>query len=180
MMNSERGLPITNVIKKSSAGLQTLPLSSVMLAQRRIFLSDTITKETANTIIQQLLFLEAENSFSDINIYISSSGGEVDAGLVIYDQLKGMETPVNLCCTGMAASMAAIILAGGGKAAVSSCPTARYLRSKGYEVRILNIAHPEKGTISYDSILFLESYADVDALSAAIINAAIKKTNDEY
>lgn len=105
-----------NIIKKSNSGFQTLPLEGTLLAQRRIFLSDAITMETANTVIQQLLFLEAEDPSSEINIYISSPGGEVNAGMMIYDQLKGMtDIPINLYCTGMAASMAAIILSSGQK-----------------------------------------------------------------
>ena len=105
-----------NIIKKSNSGFQTLPLEGTLLAQRRVFLSDAITMETANRIIQKLLFLEAEDPNGDINIYISSAGGEVNAGLLIYDQLKGMTgIPINLYCTGMAASMAAIILAAGQK-----------------------------------------------------------------
>lgn len=105
-----------NIIKKSNSGFQTLPLEGTLLAQRRIFLSDAITMETANTVIHQLLFLEAENPNSEINIYISSPGGEVNAGMMIYDQLKGMtDIPINLYCTGMAASMAAIILSSGQK-----------------------------------------------------------------
>lgn len=105
-----------NVIKKSNSGFQTLPLEGTLLAQRRIFLSDAITMETANGIIQQLLFLETEDPNGDISIYISSPGGDVNAGLMIYDQLKGMtDIPINLYCTGMAASMAAIILAAGQK-----------------------------------------------------------------
>ena len=105
-----------NIIKKSNSGFQSLPLEGTLLAQRWIFLSDAITMETANRILQQLLFLEAEDPYSEINICISSPGGEVDAGMMIHDQLKGMkDTPINLFCTGMAGSMAAIILASGQK-----------------------------------------------------------------
>lgn len=73
-----------NIIKRSNSGFQTLPLAGTMLAQRRIFLSDAITMETANTVIQQLLFLEAEDPAGEINIYISYPGGEVNAGLMIH------------------------------------------------------------------------------------------------
>lgn len=104
------------IIKKSSSGIQSIPLNSILLSQRKVFLSDTITMESANTIIQQLLFLESEDSSSPIEIYISSPGGEVNAGLMLYDQLKGMNNiPIKMYCTGLAASMAAIILAGGQK-----------------------------------------------------------------
>lgn len=105
-----------NVIKKSHSGLQCLPITSVLLSQRRIFLSGEITGESANAVVQQLLFLESEDPGKEMHLYISSPGGEVGAGLLIYDQLRGMtDTPVNLYCTGLAASMAAIILSGGQK-----------------------------------------------------------------
>ncbi len=103
-----------NIVKKSSSGFQSLPLEGMLLSQRRIFLSDPITMESANLIVQQLLHLEAEDPAGEIRVYISSPGGEVNAGLLIYDQLKGMtDTPISLYCMGLAASMAAIILAGG-------------------------------------------------------------------
>lgn len=104
------------IIKKSSAGIQSLPLSSVLLSQRKIFLTDAITMESAIAITQQLLFLEREDCNSPIDFYISSPGGEVNAGLMLYDQLKGMDgVPIRMYCTGLAASMAAILLAGGQK-----------------------------------------------------------------
>lgn len=104
-----------NVIKKSNSGLQSLPIDSILLLQRKIFLYDEITTESANLILKQLIYLREENN-DPINIYISSPGGEVNAGLMLYDQLKGMtDITINMYCTGLAASMAAIILAGGQK-----------------------------------------------------------------
>lgn len=104
-----------NIIKKSNSGLQSLPIDSILLLQRKIFLYDEITTESANLILKQLIYLREENN-DPINIYISSPGGEVNAGLMLYDQLKGMtDITINMYCTGLAASMAAIILAGGQK-----------------------------------------------------------------
>lgn len=104
-----------NIIKKSNSGLQSLPIDSILLLQRKIFLYDEITTESANLILKQLIYLREEND-DPINIYISSPGGEVNAGLMLYDQLKGMtDITINMYCTGLAASMAAIILAGGQK-----------------------------------------------------------------
>lgn len=103
-----------NIVKKSSSGFQPLPLEGMLLSQRKIFLSGPITMDSANLIVQQLLYLEAEDPAGEIRVYISSPGGEVNAGLLIYDQLRGMaDTPISLYCTGLAASMAAIILSGG-------------------------------------------------------------------
>lgn len=105
-----------NIIKKSNSGIQTLPLNSYWLSQRKIFISDSITMESANTAIQQLLFLECEDKAAPIEIYLSSPGGEVNAGLMLYDQLKGMNNlQIKTYCIGLAASMAAILLAGGQK-----------------------------------------------------------------
>ena len=103
-----------NIVKKSSSGFQPLPLEGMLLSQRKIFLSGPITMDSANLIVQQLLYLETEDPAGEIRVYISSPGGEVNAGLLIYDQLRGMaDTPISLYCTGLAASMAAIILSGG-------------------------------------------------------------------
>lgn len=104
-----------NIIKRSNSGLQSLPIDSMLLSQRKIFLDDEITTESANLTLKQLIYLR-EESDDPINIYISSPGGEVNAGLMLYDQLKGMsDVTINMYCTGLAASMAAIILAGGQK-----------------------------------------------------------------
>lgn len=101
------------IIKKSSNGIQSLPLDAMLLAQRMIFLTDAITTKTANVVLQQLLFLESEDNKTPIKLIINSPGGSVTAGLMLYDQLKGMEVPIDMCCTELAASMAAIILACG-------------------------------------------------------------------
>ena len=105
------------VTRKSSNGLTTVPLESFLLMQRKLFICDPkgIDTLSANELIQKLLYLQSEDSTGLISIYINSPGGEVMSGLMIYDQLKSMQTPVNLYCTGLAASMAAILLAGGQK-----------------------------------------------------------------
>lgn len=103
------------VIKKSSSGLQSLPLDAMLLSNRTIFLTGTITTSSVNAILQQLLFLESEDLRTPIRLLITSSGGEIQAGLALYDQLKGMTVPVEIYCIELAASMAAILLAGGAK-----------------------------------------------------------------
>ncbi len=114
--NKIRSDVVVNIIKKSSSGIQSLPLDSILLSQRKVFLSGGITMESASKIIQQLLFLESEDQTAPIELYLSSPGGEVNAGLMLYDQLKGMNgIPIKTYCTGLAASMAAILLAGGQK-----------------------------------------------------------------
>lgn len=102
-----------NVIKKSSAGIQSVSLDAMLLDKRMIFLSDAITSESVNLIIKQLLYLESLDEQESIRLIINSPGGEVNAGLLLYDQIQGMSVVVETYCTELAASMAAIILAGG-------------------------------------------------------------------
>ena len=93
-------------------GTREVSLVTHLLMDRKIFLTGEINSDTASTFIAQLLFLE-EESDKPITIYINSPGGEVNAGLLIYDALQGTSLEVNMVCTGMAASMAAVILCGG-------------------------------------------------------------------
>ena len=104
-----------NTIVKSSHGITLVPVTSKLLAERKIFIEDEITLASACDIVRSLMILVKEDPNKPIDIYINSPGGRVDAGLMIYDTLKGMKTEVNLHCIGMAASMAAVILAGGKK-----------------------------------------------------------------
>ena len=101
------------VIKKSSAGIQSLPLDAMLLAQRIIFLKGEITTDSADLVLKQLLYLESENKNEPVKLIINSPGGSVSAGLMLYQQIKGMELPIDIYCTELAASMAAVILAGG-------------------------------------------------------------------
>ena len=104
-----------NTIVKSSHGITLVPVSSKLLAERKIFIEGEITSESACEVVRSIMLLVKEDSNKPIDIYINSPGGEVNAGLMIYDTLKGIKTEINLHCIGMAASMAAIILAGGQK-----------------------------------------------------------------
>lgn len=104
-----------NTIVKSSHGITLVPVTSKLLAERKIFIEDDITLASACDTVRSLMLLVKEDPNKPIDIYINSPGGRVDAGLMIYDTLKGMKTEVNLHCIGMAASMAAVILAGGKK-----------------------------------------------------------------
>lgn len=105
-----------NTIVKSSHEITLVPVTSKLLAERKIFIEDEITSASACDIVRSLMLLVKENPDKPIDIYINSPGGSVvDAGLMIYDTLKGMKTEVNLHCIGMAASMEAVILASGKK-----------------------------------------------------------------
>ena len=99
---------------ESAYGTREVSLATRHLMKRRIFLTGNIDAELANCFFAQLMFLEEEED-KPVDIYINSLGGEVNAGLMIYDALQAAKVPVNLICTGYAASMAALILAGGQK-----------------------------------------------------------------
>lgn len=104
-----------NIIMKSSSGISLIPLESRLLYERKIFIEGEITSSSACDFVRAIMTLVGDSAEKPIDIYINSPGGEVNAGLLIYDTLKGIETEVNLHCIGLAASMAAIILAGGKK-----------------------------------------------------------------
>lgn len=97
---------------ESAHGIREVSLSTRHFMNRCIFLTGNIDTEMANLFLAQLLYLEQESQ-APITIYINSLGGEVNAGLMIYDAMQGSRVEINTVCTGIAASMAAILLAGG-------------------------------------------------------------------
>lgn len=100
--------------QESHSGTREVTVRSHLLSNRKIFLQGEINSDSANEFMQQLLYLQ-EQGQEPIHIFLNSCGGEVLAGMMIYDLLQSAKIPVNIYCTGMAASMAAIILAGGQK-----------------------------------------------------------------
>jgi len=106
---------IPTVIEKTSAGERAYDIYSRLLKDRIIFLGTVINDTVANTVIAQLLFLENQDPDKDITLYIHSPGGHVTAGLAIYDTMQYIKPDVSTICVGMAASMGAILLAGGAK-----------------------------------------------------------------
>lgn len=99
---------------ESANGTREVSLNTRHLTNRNIFLTGSINAEMANAFLSQLLYLEQEPS-APITIYINSIGGEVNAGLMIYDALQGSSLEIKMVCTGTAASMAALLFAGGQK-----------------------------------------------------------------
>ncbi len=106
---------VPSIEVESAQGTREVSLSTRHLMKRRIFLTGEINADLADEFVSQMLFLEEESEDEPVTIYIDSPGGEVNAGLLIYDTIQSMKMPVNLICTGTAASMAAIILSGGQK-----------------------------------------------------------------
>ena len=104
---------IPTVLEKTNYGERAYDIYSRLLKDRIIFLGSPIDDAVANTVIAQLLFLDSENRDQDIKLYINSPGGSVSAGLAIYDTIQYVKPNVSTICVGLAASMAAVILAGG-------------------------------------------------------------------
>lgn len=119
------------VIETSSRGERAYDIYSRLLKERIIFLGDTIEDHVANLVIAQLLFLESEDPEKDINLYINSPGGVITAGLAIYDTMTYLRAPVSTICIGMAASMAAVLLAAGSPGKRYTLPHARIMIHQG-------------------------------------------------
>ncbi len=115
------------VIEQTGRGERGMDIYSRLLRERIIFIGTPIDDHIASLTIAQLIFLEAEDSEKDINLYINSPGGSVSAGLAIYDTMKYVKPDVATICVGMAASMAAVLLAGGADGKRSSLPNSRIM-----------------------------------------------------
>lgn len=103
------------VIEQTSRGERSYDIYSRLLKDRIIFLGEEVTDVSANIIVAQMLFLEAEDPSKDIHLYINSPGGSVSAGFAIYDTMQYIKCDVSTICMGMAASMGAFLLSSGAK-----------------------------------------------------------------
>lgn len=103
------------VVDQTSTGERSYDIYSRLLEDRIIFLTGEINDAVANTVVAQLIYLEAKNPNKDICLYINSPGGSVTAGMAIYDTMQYIKCDVSTICIGMAASMAAFLLSGGAK-----------------------------------------------------------------
>ena len=112
-LNPQNIIPM--VIETSPRGERAFDIYSLLLKERIVFLNTPINDQIANIIIAQLLFLEREDPDRDINLYISSPGGQINAGLAIYDTMQLITPAVSTICVGIAASMATVLLSGGAK-----------------------------------------------------------------
>ena len=115
------------VVEQTSHGERSYDIYSRLLKDRIVFLDGPIDDHTANVIIAQFLFLEAEDPDKDIHFYINSPGGSIPAGMAIYDTMKFIKCDVSTICIGMAASMGAFLLAGGTKGKRMALPNAEIM-----------------------------------------------------
>jgi ATP-dependent Clp protease protease subunit len=118
---------VPTVIEKSNYGERAYDIYSRLLKDRIIFLGDAIDDGVANTVMAQLLFLESEDPKKDIKLYINSPGGSVSSGLAIYDTMQYVKPDVATICVGLAASMGALLLAGGAAGKRYALPNAELL-----------------------------------------------------
>ncbi len=115
------------VVEQTNRGERSYDIFSRLLKDRIIFLSGEIDSVTANLTIAQMLFLEMENPDADIMLYINSPGGEITAGMAIYDTMRYLKCEVSTICVGMAASMAAVLLSAGAKGKRKALPNAEVM-----------------------------------------------------
>lgn len=115
------------VVEQTNRGERAYDIYSRLLRDRIVFLGTPIDDIVANTVIAQLLFLEADDPEKDINVYINSPGGIVTSGLAIYDTINYIRSPVSTICIGQAASMGSLILSAGTKGKRFSLPNARIM-----------------------------------------------------
>ena len=118
---------IPYVIEKTGRGERTYDIYSRLLEERIIFIGTQIDDVVANSVMAQLLFLDRSNRSQDINIYINSPGGSVTSGLAIYDTMQFVKPAVATYCLGQAASMGAVLLAGGAQGKRYSLPNSRIM-----------------------------------------------------
>jgi ATP-dependent Clp protease protease subunit len=121
------GYSVPMVVEQTSRGERGYDIFSLLLKNRIVFLGTPIDDVVANLIVAQLLYLAQEDPDREIQMYINSPGGQVDAGLAIYDTMHLIQPAVATTCIGMAASMGAVLLAGGAKGKRSSLPNSRIL-----------------------------------------------------
>ena len=115
------------VVEQTPRGERAFDIYSMLLKERVIFLTGPVEDVGANLVVAQLLYLEAENPDKDISLYINSPGGSVTAGLSIYDTMQFIKPDVSTLCIGQAASMGAVLLAGGAKGKRHALPDSRVL-----------------------------------------------------
>src|SRR5210317_2157354 len=145
---------IPMVIEQTARGERSYDIYSRLLKERVIFIVGQVEDHMANLVVAQLLFLESENPEKDISIYINSPGGSISAGLAIYDTMQFISSSVSTLCIGQAASMGALLLAGGDKGKRYVLPNSRIMihqplggfqgQASDFEIHAKEILHMKK------------------------------------
>jgi ATP-dependent Clp protease protease subunit len=126
-MSRARASLVPTVVEQTHRGERGWDVFSRLLKDRIVFLGGEIDDEMANVVVAQLLFLESEDPDKDATIYVNSPGGDVSAGLAIYDTMQSLRCAVATFCVGQAASMASLLLAAGAKGKRTALPHARVM-----------------------------------------------------
>ena len=119
--------PIPYVVESNGRDERVYDIYSRLLKDRIVFLGSGVNDEVANAIVAQMLFLQSDDPKADIHFYINSPGGSVSAGLAIYDTMQFIKPDVSTLCIGQAASMGAVLLAGGAKGKRQALPNSRVM-----------------------------------------------------
>ena len=153
-MNEIKSALIPMVVEQTPRGERSFDIYSRLLKERVIFLSGPIDDNISKLVVAQLLFLESENPEKDISIYINSPGGSISAGLAIYDTMQFISSSVSTLCIGQAASMGALLLAGGDKGKRYVLPNSRIMihqplggfqgQASDFEIHAKEILHMKK------------------------------------
>ena len=165
---------VPTVVEQSGRGERAFDIYSRLLRERIIFLGTGINDQVSDSLVAQLLFLEAEDPDKDIQIYINSPGGSVTAGLAIYDTMQQISPDVVTICFGVAASMGAFLLSGGAKGKRLALPNSRIMihqplgGAQGQAVEI---------EIQAKEILFLKE--TLNSLLAEHTNQSLEKINED-
>ena len=170
--NSRSAVP--PVVEQSGRGERAFDIYSRLLRERIIFLGTGINDQVSDSLVAQLLFLEAEDPDKDIQIYINSPGGSVTAGLAIYDTMQQISPDVVTICFGVAASMGAFLLSGGAKGKRLALPNSRIMIHQplgGAQGQAVEIA------IQAKEILFLKK--TLNSLLAEHTNQSLEKINED-
>jgi len=162
------------VVEQTARGERAYDIYSRLLKDRLIFIVGPVEDHMANLIVAQLLYLESENADKDIHLYINSPGGTVTSGLSIYDTMQFINCDVSTICCGQAASMGALLLAGGSKGKRFALPHSRVMvhqPSAGYQGQATDISIHAKET--------LELKARLNAIMAKHTGQPIKRIEQD-
>lgn len=165
---------IPTVIEKSAYGERAYDIYSRLLKDRIIFMGGPVTDQSANIIIAQLLFLEHEDQKKDIKLYINSPGGIVSAGLAIYDTMHFVKPAIQTVCIGMAASIAAFILAAGEKGKRFALPNSDILLHQ-----VMGVAEGQAADIEITAKQILKTKQKINQILAKLTSQPLSKIEKE-
>lgn len=161
---------IPTVVEKSSRGERAYDIYSRLLKERIIFLAGPINDHVANLVIAQMLFLASQDPKKDIQLYVNSPGGSVTAGLAVYDTMQYVRCNISTVCVGLAASMAAILLASGEKGKRFALPNAQILLHQ-----VMGGVEGEAATIEITARQILKIREKLNKILAQKTNQPLKK-----